>query len=505
MAALTATGTLAVTGEDCLPPPGTVLRRPYKGRTALAEGLRLLGEAKAAEPLIEIGMTRGEEAWAKFSSFGILAFAGGLRRQGEAGGALRAALADHLARDRLGDFGAVRRMGFRHWRMLAYDLHKDLTPEQRQDWAARLADAVASDPQAMAAAGLGNIEHLHQAIRTLDEVEAQVFAATWIPSNEAELAAAHEKKPLPVGLCERIARARMRIRDYPKARAWAMRTYESVLGSAAAPKTPSIHDLGRLAHLMNDTGLSRRGIAFPEYATALAQVAQRGGLYTSADGRLSDTGWQRRKIGYMLVTPETRDVLGAELIDGSGMPRLEVAQILGRAYRITRELRRWQEYVNGVLSASEPMNADQMAGWLLVKADTEALAGGLDPRRADELVRQAVTVAESPQTKEKGLRLVLALHREMRGGRDVAQALESLRGAFGAGAEIQATISALQEALNAQIDVEIARDLAWRRRILLRYYQRALTEARADSDERAARHYEAKIQELQDALSRSGP
>ncbi len=35
MAALTATGTLAVTGEDCLPPPGTVLRRPYKGRTVL--------------------------------------------------------------------------------------------------------------------------------------------------------------------------------------------------------------------------------------------------------------------------------------------------------------------------------------------------------------------------------------------------------------------------------------------------------------------------------------
>ncbi|MCC5828459.1 MAG: hypothetical protein JJU36_03340, partial [Phycisphaeraceae bacterium] len=349
---------------------------------------------------------------------------------GSRGEAERARVAHHMLQTRASDAAATAEIALVYWDPFSRFLHDVVDQPERRQWAHRLVEAFAESGEQRQALSATDVGRLVRTLGRLDEAVAGGFAAAWLAEAEpakvqqirtgdliamagrachgaatpqradridllnkldAIWSQRHDNQPLGINECEAIARLWSRQVAYEPARVWANRALER----AVNPENPNYDLLGRMAHMMHDTGASRPGVENIGYAQALAVLALRGSLWTGPDGKLSGRGWQRRKIAYMVNAPQSRAILEAQLLDAQGTPRVDAGRILGWAYRYAGELTAWQNRINTEL-AREGLTADQQALWLVLRGHAQSLRPV--PRqltRAKSDLDQAFAIAES--------------------------------------------------------------------------------------------------------------
>jgi hypothetical protein len=319
----------------------------------------------------------------------------------------------------------------------------------------------------------------------------------WLSAQEGDWLQEHEAQTLTVADLAAIARAWIDLKQYEKAQSWARRTYVAAVGTAASREKADVNTLGLLARLISDAGLIHSGQRYPEFAEALAGLAQRGALYTSEDGGLSGTPWRRHTMASLLLSPQVRAPLEQELVGLDGKPRIEAALILAWSYRYTRESQPWRALV--AQTAEEARDADTQALWLLIKGHADAVAFGDAPQLAWRFTEQAVASAATPAVREQALRFFVALHREMARDPDTAAGLAGIKA--GLASNPPAALAAMQEEWRGQVQVEIARDLQWRKQVLLNAYRQELAGAEAKGSARQLQYLQGCVDRIEKELA----
>jgi len=147
---------------------------------------------------------------------------------------------------------------------------------------------------------------------------------------------------------------------------------------------------------MSQVRLTQPGTSYPAYAMALARLAKEGKLPETEPKWIVQ--WS-----VPLGTPETQQTVQAELVDGQGIPRLVVTEILARAFRKTGKLDEWRGFLDGKVAA-EGLSGDVKACWLLARGYVESIAKAHTPHIRYPLIGrewldQALAAAESPSLR----------------------------------------------------------------------------------------------------------
>ena len=475
-----------------------------------------LGDDGGLAEQMLLGWVDRSDRWRELGGGDLARVAAGLERAGSQGHSARDAVIGHLD-EQLGDANIP--IGPQAWDELTRSLADRLDGDRRSQWARGLRQGYAAD-EAMGQMAAGEAAALGSAVERLERGEGRKLASAWVNQTgpeqwlqqsrgalirlaamsvrdrsdrrdrerleqlDATLHELDEADSFALDHLEAAARVWLGMGgDMARARAWAGKAMVRTVGSDEAPRTPGLHSVGRLAHLLNDTLTIDREQGHMAYAAALASLAAEDNLWTGVYGRLSSTGWQRRKLAYPLGDEASRDLLREHLFDAEGHMRVEVARILGRAYRFSGKLDQWRQEVEQRLEAGD---GDSRAWWWVVKADVRAIAlQPYDYRRGFEALDQAWLSAESEPVRRQVLR-----HRAMH---------HHLSSTHGWGID-------LLQSVQGQFEAEASRDMVGR---LIDQLERDRQRRRERQVQRQAEHrrtmlqsrlqrYEAQLERAQD-------
>ena len=422
---------------------GVLAELDFSDINALRVTFEALGDGGPAQQFYLDWIARSDR-WRQLGGDDLASLTRRAERAGAAGRSARDAIIDHLD-ERVAE--APEAIGPQAWDRLTGSLEDRLDDQRRAVWATALREGWASASQELAALAAGEAAALGAAVERLDRGEGRRLASLWLNETDAGRweeshpdalirlaslsvrdrsdsrddqrlaqvdAMLHERDDrdgFGLNRLERAGRVWLGMgSDLERARSWAEKAKDRTVGTADAPRTPGLHSLGRLAHLLNDTLIIDREKGHMAFAEALAHLAAEDNLWTGVYGRLSSTGWQRRKLAYPLGDEASRDLLREHLFDAEGHMRVEVARILGRAYRFSEKLDQWRSEVEQHLEAGD---ADTRAWWWVVRADIAAIEPQpYDYRRGFEALDEAWQTAESDQVRREVLRH-RAMHHHM--------------------------------------------------------------------------------------------
>jgi hypothetical protein len=520
------------------------------GGTA-ASGFSLAEIRQVASTLAKLGDALSLDivaAWAGSADLSRVAaedlpdLAKSLADAGIIGSSARSRLVSYIEAEYLSSEVKTAEMGAEAWGLLARSVASDLSQDQRQLWVTKLLKAFdASDDQSVAALNASRVAAVADAVAALDDIGAAELSAKWftvvpkgtwsgekpkhlarvarhafrVPGGhsldksalaadlDAVIEPAHEQRKLGTYEYETLARAYLG-HDRQKAQEWAMRLYSRALGYQA--QKPSLYQLGRLAHLMNDVGLVGKGKGYTAFATALANLARTGKLNTRADGKLGGLGWQRRKLGYPVAAPEARGIVEAELLDDQGLPRIEVARILAWAYRKNEELDAWCQLVDQKLADPET-SSDQKALWLLVKGHAASLRpASAERNRQWPYFAPAIAAAQSENVKVQVLIYITGMHNQAERWTAGITLLQSVKNQFAGDSlkrveRMESYLAARKTKSDAEDELLLAQGELLRKQTRLAHYRRLLERARAANDTKAISNLEPSVQQLEAELA----
>ena len=130
---------------------------------------------------------------------------------------------------------------------------------------------------------------------------------------------------------------------------------------------------------------------YPEFTSMMVTLARNGSLDA---GEWDHSPATSRMLGRLLLTHECRQALRLRIEDARGWVRPGVAEPLTWAYRNSRAIGEWTEYLDQKIASTE---GDAKAHWLIARAYTQAVTvnHGTDPLEARELLNQALSEAAS--------------------------------------------------------------------------------------------------------------
>jgi hypothetical protein len=395
----------------------------------LVGSIRNLGSGDGPE--IVAAFVRKTDKWQASKPEDLAWLAEQLAGSGDGGRSARQRLVDHISANCLATTESIRAIQISQWRTVCQKLGDLLTPELRAAWSAKLRDALAGGDTALRSMKAADVQDLVSAIAILRGPDSAALAASWMENRDAwaaapadvlaslaevvvtqgsdkektaslmtdldaHFSARHAAKPLPWGHCDLIKRVWRYAGNMPKARQWALRGYESALGSEQARDAADNGTMMGTAVMLEWIGLTGKGKGYPLFATALVGAAVR-------DKVNSDVWWLPGSFSKPLGTPETQQTVRAVLLDGDGNPRPIVAKTLGWAYKQYGDFEAWRKYVTDQTELA-PDGTDSKALWLLAKAYTEAL---VPPRIQLALGKgymdQALGAAKSEAVRVKAL------------------------------------------------------------------------------------------------------
>jgi len=159
---------------------------------------------------------------------------------------------------------------------------------------------------------------------------------------------------------------------------WAMRHYNSVLGTEKLRAATTVNNLVSVRASLSAAGLIGRDRFHPEYTIALVRLA--------ANGKLTDTSISRGGILAPLVSKVARPLLEAESTSPGGTARKDVLKVLAWSCHRSRQVDKWKAFVERKI-APAGMTPDIRAGWLTAAAEAEGFAKGYslpDLKRLDQ-------------------------------------------------------------------------------------------------------------------------
>jgi len=494
---------------------------------AAGDALSCLGCPTAYE--IFIPYVKESAEWRSFGPEKLNSLVGWLNSLGTEADESRRLVAEHVVANWLGDAETVRSVGLNVWANLAR-VGRELPPEARQAWVQAVEEAFAPDTAVLLERGAQDVLNLVAALEPLKGESAAQLAITWITKSPlvaetdredlcrvAERALAcpkvprEERETVPQMLeqrfglkpdqtthyadCMLMVQQWSVVDDLEKVRQWTMAAYQIALGSAEARGTVSMGTLEELAGWLYHGQVVGQGKGYPALAEALARHAREGTL--ELHGPIDE-------LAATLGTPETRQMLRAELLDAEGMPRLAAARVLAWAYRQAGEFEAWRTFVDGqIASASSP---DAKAFWLASYAYTDPLIPA-QPNflRSLRWLRQAFAAAESEKARWVLLHELIRFYEERGVWGEAATLVESVKGQFGTEGAASLTVLSAQFRKNevavkeaaAQEEARVKRALA---ETQLDYCRKCLAEAQAKGDSASVENLTKAIEALEKEL-----
>jgi len=299
--------------------------------------------------------------------------------------AARALLAEQISGNFLCSEAATRTVSPETWRGLVAAIGEHLSPAERKTWARELHAGFvpAQGEPAIAGGRLLVVADTLDRLRygKLGEVMAQVDPA---------LAAA----PLSADNMQAVSRLYLKVKDRAKARQWAQRAYDAALGDEASRLKSGSAGLLRIARLMDAVALTGKDKEYPEFASALVDLAGGGALQRPTYFNCLESAVAR---GSMLLAPQCRQSLYPALVGEGGLVRCGVSETLAWAHQRSGTSSAWWHYISSKIAST---SGDAEASWLLARAyAARAAAGGADPFAGKEWLTQALAAAESDEMR----------------------------------------------------------------------------------------------------------
>ncbi len=433
----------------------------------ICDALNVLGARSANEVLIAYTETSSE--WRSFEPAKLADLAWGLDNLGETAAMAQVVVAKHVMATFLGNADAVRAIGLEAWGLLT-QMGRNLPAESRQAWAKVVKEAFAPRESDLLQMEGRDVARLAWGLEVLDRAQAAALARVWltksdrmktadkgdviglaykavsdgtaspaereaIPNRMADLLLSQPEQMADFENCALMVSLWEEVGNRSKVQEWMTKAYQCALGSEGARARVSVRTLEQLADWYYRAAMTGPDKGYPGFAQALARHAREGTLVATEPETLSS----------MLGTPESRQVLRAELLDAGGTPRMGVAKVLSHAYRQAGELTSWREETGRKVSVAE---GDTKASWLLVRAYAESvLSSPPAPLSGKEWLEQSLETAASEPVR------LLALDALVRGYAFIAKydealgLLDSHRGQF-QGAQAQEGMEVLISVVN---------------------------------------------------------
>ena len=249
--------------------------------------------------------------------------------------------------------------------------------------ASATAQAWLSDPQARAAAPLGELAIVAKAAAAHGDKAA---VAGILDQIEPPLLQQAQSNPLGWEQCKLMALAWQACGRLDKAREWAVRTYAAALDGLAPTDAQRGQRIDAVSSLFESVGLFGAGKGDPAIAAAIASMAKQGQLDASIGNP--------RTLAVPLGTPEARAAVQAELTDDHGSPRIAVAKIVAWAYQLAGQAQDWKDGMDRQLASA---SGEDRPAWLLCRAYAQTIDGDKeDPTRGREWLDQVVNMPSAP-------------------------------------------------------------------------------------------------------------
>jgi len=421
--------------------------------------------------------------------------------------AARARVAQEITARFLAGAASIEAVGCERWSKLAKCFKGALSDQTRATWVSSLRSTFAGDQQKLTALRAADLGHLVDAIRYLNaEGQAVEVSQSWLAAHDTEQM--YQQGDMAWADQLKIADACVLAGDKPKAQEWAIRAYQTALGSEEARTAADKVTLKAITDLMERTGLSDEGGTNMGFALALARLIREGNLQIDARDDLSPD-W--RALSEPVCNSQARQVIEQELTDAEGRPRLAAAKIMAWIEYTRGQQHLWLDRLEQRISGET--DPDKRALWMLAKAYHKSVVGVRDARKTtsrvafarhwqDQLVSQALGTATSPQVRLEAVGEIMRHYIRIERPGLGARMLESVKGQFAGQqlAQIETWVVRNQMACAARLEMEAAKRTAReakRKEKLLAYYRQRLVLAEAGGDE-------GKCQRLQAAIERLG-
>ena len=419
------------------------LREAYAGAKTLAsldldEALALAAalDHLRAGPAWEVLLPYMENTdWRSLRTGDLCRLARGLNRLGAPAMENRLALAQHVRASYAASTETVRSVPIDDWAAFTR-CGEDMPKADRHAWAQQLQTALGGDTASLLEMGAADVGALAQVLQPLDRQRAVALAHEWMTRSPhvteasmqglwhvAKNAVSHHaedgsgRNTVPDVFEEAVSRmpdeAKATYDHYlwllcqwnhvgntAKVKEWALKAHDVFLGSEAARQEVPMGVIENLAMWFHNAHIVGEGKGYPTFAAAMAGHARRGTLGAK------EPKW----LAGVLGTPETQQMLRAELLNAQGVPRIEVARILAMAYRPSEAFGEWRTWLDQQLATSRTQT-DAKAHWLLVRAYTEAVV--VSPPnllRGREWLDQALKTATTTPTRLHALHELVAGH-----------------------------------------------------------------------------------------------
>ena len=509
-----------------------------EGFSSLAQALHRLGDGQL--PALAAAWFDGSGHWrdrplSAYPFYGRL-----LAEAGQAGEQARAALAAHILDEHMGAPEQVRQVNAVTWKYLARAMGQTLPAELRVRWTERLKGAF-TEPQHLAGLPANEVRDLAEALRRLQgsETAAAALIPLWFEAHKHQMPETVAGSPRDVGTVALWAfEAGVRLEheelvgfeaawleafeagalevmevanivwvwihagDGDRAGAWAMRAFERGFATEQARQQADAGIVLEVTLLLAHTRGYGEGHGYEQLAAVMARLA--------GEGRLGASVYFAPRLKGMAVgTEASRQVLAQALVDSAGLPRLDVAAVLGWAALHGQRLDAWREQLEHHLQQAE--GEDAAAMWLLAGAEAAAIAPRDQPtpaQRARQLrsIREAVGRADSEAVRLRAVQALADYYVEIGRPGQGAAALASMRMQFGeqAASELDALSRSLERlAAHQRAEAEHRQQQAERARLEsdLRRHRHQLERAEAmGQPQRAQRHRQA-IERIEAALA----
>jgi hypothetical protein len=503
----------------------------------LAAKLRKHGEKLAAARL-SAAWINGQGNLSTLKPAAVPSLIAGLPNLGAEGLRAERKMPDALTIQVLNDPEKIRAIGAERWGGIVKYIKGRRTKEQRSALASRIWDAFCRGNRLPLQLDRNDMRHLVWTIRQLDPSKGSQYAAKWFqnydilnredPESQALYARdavvyayvaaggkvngfdlkeklseleplwenAFRSAKLSYGRCKQLAWLYYWQTDRKKSRLWLDRARDMQVAKSKTTEGLRTKGVVNLARQLGapEYGLTFRGEGFPGFVDLLVRHVKEGNdLPASALTALAKP----------CATDSCRESLREALFDEEGRLLVDLAKVLGRAYRQDDRLSDWARYVDAQIE--QAAGADARARWLLVKADIQMLRPRkVDARRGKQEIRKAMSVATSQGVRLAAVRELV--RRYTAGGRKPAfqaarQAVKSIKGQFDQEGQV-----VLENILNEMESTRSALARKRSRRALqnayahkaarLHYCKKELARALARQDSETAASLQTRIERL---------